>query len=126
MTNTVEELMTEIAKAFYRELENAVSGIMTIKMVIGYSELQAAVYDENGNERWIAPKADFTSLFEKLREAMNKANPDHGAWYIAKLTIDAKGKYGYDFDYDDIAQFDLPPTEEELAQDLRQFPRTGK
>jgi len=105
---------------------NAAAGVTTIKMVAGYSELQERLYDAEGNETSLETETHFAALFEKLREAMCKAAPDHGAWYIAKLTIDAKGKYGYDFDYDDITQFDLPPTEEELAQDLRQFPRTGK
>ena len=126
MTDAVEQLMTEIAKAFYREIGNAVTANYTVQMITDYAEAQGLSYDLNGTETTFVTKAHLTPLFERLREAMYTANPDQGAWYVAKLTIDDSGKFGYDFDYDDISQFTYPPTKEEIEEDLRQFPRLGK
>jgi len=126
MSNTVEEIMTEIAKAFYREIGKAASGTIAVKMVVDYAELQANSYDANGQQTTFVTKAHFSPLFERLREAMYKATPDHGAWYVAQLTVDANGKFGYDFDYEDTSHFRHPLTAVELERDLQHFPRTGK
>ncbi len=126
MTNTIEELMLEIAEAFHGELEGAASGTLTVQMIVDYAELEADSFDGEGKQTTFALKQFLHPLFEKLREAMYKAAPNHGAWYTAKLTIDSNGKYSYDFDYEDTTKFSHPPTPKELAEDLKHFPRAGK
>ena len=125
MTNSVEELMTEIAKAFFGECGNALSANISVKMLWEYAELDAIWYDHRGSGTPFVTETSLSPLFERLREAMYNADPTNGAWFVAKLTINSQGNYGYDFDYEDLSQFDLQPTEKELAEDLKRFPRAG-
>lgn len=124
MPERVELLMTEIAQALYQELCDG-DQLCTVRarMIDDYSEMNFDVIDAQGNEISIGPEMDYEPLFYALRVAMWEWNPEHGAWYTAQISVDANGEISSNLDYDDLTGFTIAPTEEEIAEDLRRFPR---
>ena len=122
----IQGYMTEIASAFFREVpKDAASAKLTTRMVDDYSETDAVMVDAQGTEKSISLAESYFDMFDDLRSAMYDTAPNQGAWYMAALSVTQEGKFRYEFGYDLKDQFAHPPSEEEVAADLRRFPRTG-
>lgn len=134
MTDEIKQLIQEVGQAAVASAPEHWTSIKLIrKRISTYGEFSSLFYVQSSEEpiqkgindkHSPAGKRTHNKL-DDLRQLMYNQDPALGAWYTCTMIISSDGDFDMKFDYDNQPEWDIQPTEEELALDFRQFPRIG-
>nr|WP_301340577.1 immunity protein YezG family protein [Myxococcus xanthus] len=77
----------------------------------------------DGQQRSFAATDEVTDAFDELRTRTATLGKNGHAWYTTTLTITADGNFAFDFNYDELPQFEVVPSAGKWADEFRTYPR---
>lgn len=117
-----QQLIQEIGRVIVRALPPGWQEATVEYRELGdHRELVAQLLAPNGTVVPLAPPADVTELFVRLRQGMYQ--PDRGTWVSALYRLQRPGSYTVDFNGDYEPNWRTAPPPEVFAEELRRYPR---
>ncbi|GAA2816955.1 hypothetical protein GCM10010470_60460 [Saccharopolyspora taberi] len=91
------------------------------KMTVPVQELSLTVVMDDGSSPEVAPPDDLNVILAKLRMLLH--TPERGAWFSARITINAPATIDFHYNYDFEPRWNPPIDPACYVEDLEMFPR---
>ncbi|SIK00917.1 Uncharacterised protein [Mycobacteroides abscessus subsp. bolletii] len=85
------------------------------------AESKVAVTTDDGQTDIVKSPIDMVRALKELREFM--ASQGDGAWLSVTLTAQPDGKCSFDYNYNELPNWTVQPTNETYIEDLTKYPR---
>lgn len=124
MYEKIKEIIAEVAQMLSEQMgEEDVAAVITMRMIESHCQYEVDLVDSQGEFKSVKPEHPYHEWFKKLRRAMYETAPGKGAWYTAIVEVKENGEVTTRFDYDDLSQFSITPTAEDIEEDSKAYPR---
>ncbi|GGM59085.1 hypothetical protein GCM10012275_32770 [Longimycelium tulufanense] len=115
-------LLDQIAQTLLRAAPGQWRYVVAEFRIMGrHVELSTSVVLADGAALPLPPPVQVVEMCVVLRRNMHA--PDTGAWFTARFQVQADGRMGSEFDYDNEPYWQNPPPATAFGEDLRAFPR---
>ena len=108
-------MLLDVAPEAWRRID------LLVKLNVKVHDFELTVYLENGKTAEVFPPEGLTKVFAELRQLLYQ--PGRGAWFAARLTLDAPGRLDLSYNMDHDPLWNPPIPAEYWARDLEVFPR---
>lgn len=132
MTQEIQELIEKIGQStiYNVPVNNWDKVVVEFAGLSTYNEIVADYFINNVKGKSFNPNYPDTPPVERahrkfvqLRQKMYALAPEKGAWYSARMEINADGDFTMDYNYDEKPNFEIQPDPVEYRIDLEKFPR---
>ncbi|WP_016895937.1 immunity protein YezG family protein [Mycobacteroides abscessus] len=117
------DAQTKVVKPLFDALPPAGWRVATVeyRKAGSVAESKVAVTTDDGQTDIVKSPIDMIRAFKDLREIM--ASQGNGAWLSVTLTAQPDGKCSFDYNYTELPNWTVQPTDETYIEDLAKYPR---